>query len=154
MRKGRDWTREITHRRFYTQGPFTHRHFYTQAFYIQTVLHTDAFTIFYTVAFTQTLLHTKLLPTEAFTDRSFYAQTLLHRRFYTQTLLHTDAFTHRSFYTQTLLHTGNRSLLQFGRVNLISCERVAIGQEKLNSISLQFLAIEPRFVRKGLRIAT
>ena len=68
---------------------FTHRRFYT----------------------TLTLLHTKLLPTEAFTHRSFYIQKLLHtevftyKHFYTQTLLHTNALTHRRFYTQTLLHT-------------------------------------------------
>ena len=60
--------------------------------------------------YTQTLLHTKLLPTEAFTHRSFYTQKLLpteafiHRSFYIQKLLHTEAFTYRSFYTQTLLH--------------------------------------------------
>ena len=101
----------FTHRNFYTEqaftqttsytekllqtGAFTHRHFYTQTllhtrhFYTQTLLHTGAFTyrqfytqaLLHTVAFTQTLLHTKLLPTEALTDRSFYTQTLLHRRF-------------------------------------------------------------------------
>ena len=128
-------TDAFTHKSFYTQkllhtDTFAHTQtlLHTRHFYTQTLLHTGAFTYrqFYTqtllrtVAFTQTLLHTKLLPTEAFTDRSFYAQTLLHRRFYTdtfthrrfytqtlltQTLLHTGAFTHRSVYTQTLLHT-------------------------------------------------
>ena len=59
----------------------------------------------------QTLLHRHfytqtLLPTEAYTHRTFYAQKLFSRsRFCTQTLLHTDASTHRSFYTQKLLHT-------------------------------------------------
>ena len=61
---------------------------------------------------------------KAFTHKSFYTQTLLHRdafthrRFCTQKLLHTEAFTHkrvflhadtvtrRRFYTQKLLHTG------------------------------------------------
>ena len=62
--------------------------------------------LLHTVAFTQTLLHRKLLPTEAFTYRSFYTDTFTHRYVYTQTLLHTDPFTHRScFYTQMLVHT-------------------------------------------------
>ena len=39
----------------------------------------------------------KLLHTNTFTHKHFYAQTFLH----TKTLLHTDAFTHRRFYTQT-----------------------------------------------------
>ena len=115
--------------------------------------------------------------TKAFTHRRFYTQTLLntdafkHRRFYTQTLLHTQtrlqSFTHRRFYTQEIA-----ICFSFGRFNLISCERVAIGQEKLQfhvsfwrsnlvscervatgplgiAILLQFLAIEPHFVRKG-----
>ena len=86
-----------------------------------------------------------LLHTEDFT------QTLLQRRFYTQTLLHTDTFTHKRFYTQTLWHFTPQSLLHteafthstqklwhrhvytqkksqfylsFGRPNLISCEEV------------------------------
>ena len=53
----------------------------------------------------------------AFIQRRFYIETLLHtdvfthRRFHTETrlhaqkLLHTDAFTHGHFNTQTLLHT-------------------------------------------------
>ena len=54
------------------------------------------------IAFTQTLLHRKLLPTEAFTYRSFYT-----RHVYTQIRLHTDTFTHKLFYTQELLlHTN------------------------------------------------
>ena len=62
--------------------------------------------LLHTVAFTQTLLHRKFLPTEAFTYRSFYTDTFTHRYVYTQTLLHTDPFTHRScFYTQMLVHT-------------------------------------------------
>ena len=93
------------------------KHFYKACSYIQTCptpnpLHTDAFTqrSFYT----QTLLHT-----DAFTHRRFYTQTLLHtdtsthRRFYTQKLLHTSTFTHKHSYTSThrrsyvqkLLHT-------------------------------------------------
>ena len=57
--------------------------------------------------YTQTLLHR-----DAFTHRRFCTQKLLHTEafthkmfFYTQTLLHPDAFTHRSFCTQALLHT-------------------------------------------------
>ena len=62
--------------------------------------------LLHTVAFTQTLLHRKLLPTEAFIYRSFYTNTFTHRYVYTQTLLHTNPFTHRScFYTQMLVHT-------------------------------------------------
>ena len=52
--------------------------------------------------------HRKLLHTEAFTQRSFYTEKLLHTaRFYTQTLLHTEDFTQRSFYTQKLLHRAS-----------------------------------------------
>ena len=115
-------TEAFTHRHFYTQtllhtgAAFTHKRLYTQKllhidaivciantfthrrFYTQKLLHTEAFT--------QTLLHAKLLHTEAFTHRSFYTQKLLHTDASTQTLLHTEAFTHRHFYTQTLLHTG------------------------------------------------
>ena len=99
-------THAFTHSHFYT-GAFTHRHFCTQTllhkhFHTQRLLHTDAFT---------------------------------HRHFYTQTLLHRETFTHRRFYTQTLLHTETGSVksqfyLSFWRSNLISCERVPIGQEK------------------------
>ena len=46
--------------------------------------------------YTQTLLHT-----DTFTHRRFHTETLLHA----QKLLHTDTFTHGHFYTQTLLHT-------------------------------------------------
>ena len=74
-------------------------------------------------ALRQRLLHTKLLPTEAFTHRRFlhtdvfhtdaFTQTLLHTdttedfahgRFHTQALLHRNTFTHKHFCTQTLLH--------------------------------------------------
>ena len=109
-------TEAFTHRHFYTQtllhtgAAFTHKRLYTQKllhidaivciantfthrrFYTQKLLHTEAFT--------QTLLHAKLLHTEAFTHRSFYTQKLLHTDASTQTLLHTEAFTHRHF-----LHT-------------------------------------------------
>ena len=49
---------------------------------------------------------------------------------HTHARLHTDAFAHKRFYTQTLLHT-----------NAFTHRRVYT----------QFLAIEPHFVRKGLR---
>ena len=50
-------------------------------------------------AFIQRRFYTqKLLHTGAFTHRHFYTQTLLRA----QKLLHTDSFTHRRFYTQTL----------------------------------------------------
>ena len=129
---------------------FTHRHFYTQ-----TLLHTEDL-------YTQTLLHTE----HFYTQTLLHAETVTHRSFYTQTLLHTEAFTQRNFYTQTLLHTNfyTQTLLQrpqrpdgsvksqfylsFWRSNLISCERVAIGNTEI-AILLQFLAIEPHFVRNG-----
>ena len=46
--------------------------------------------------YTETLLHT-----DAFTHRHFYTQTLSHRDAFTRT----ETFTHRRFYTRTLLHT-------------------------------------------------
>ena len=58
--------------------------------------------------YTEKLLHTKLLHTEAFTQRSLYTEKL-----YTEKLLHTasfhtqQAFTQRSFYTEELLHTAS-----------------------------------------------
>ena len=53
----------------------------------------------------------KLVHTDAFTYRHFYTDTFTRRHVYTQTLLHTETFTrtetfaHRRFYTQRLLHT-------------------------------------------------
>ena len=83
---------------------FRHRLFFRES---QKLWHREAFTqrIFYT----QKLLHTSF-STEAFTQRSFWAQELLHtdafthRSLYTRRLLRTEAFTQRSFYTQTLSH--------------------------------------------------
>ena len=157
-------TDAFTHRRFYTQtlwhtDTFAHKSLYTQTLaHAQTLSHTNAFT--HKHFYTQTLLRTK-----AFAHKSFYTQTLwhtdtfAHKSFYTQTLLQTNTFTHRRCYTQTLLHTDaftqRRFYTQdiaicysFGRLNLISCEMVAIRQREI-TISLQFLAIEPHFVRKG-----
>jgi hypothetical protein len=56
---------------------------------------------------TEQLLHTEAF---SFNHRNFYAQTLLHRRFYTRSLhteqlLRTEAFTHRSLYTQKFWQT-------------------------------------------------
>ena len=99
---------------------FTHRRFYTQK-----LLHTEAFThrSFYTEAITHRSFYPqKLLHTDAFTHRCFYTDA------FTRTLLHTDTFTHRHFYTQTLLHTD-----AFTHI----------------AILLQFLAIQPHFVRQG-----
>ena len=47
----------------------------------------------------------KLWHREAFTQRIFYIQKLLHTQAFPQKLLHREAFEHRSFYTQTPLHT-------------------------------------------------
>ena len=76
----------------------------------QKLLHTDAFT--YRPFYAQTLLHTKLLHTEAFTYRSFYTHTLAHRCFYTQTLLHWHFYT-QTFYPQKLLHTEAFTNIRF-----------------------------------------
>jgi hypothetical protein len=56
---------------------------------------------------TEQLLHTEAF---SFNHRNFYAQTLLHRRFYTRSLhteqlLRTEAFTHRSLYRSFDRHT-------------------------------------------------
>ena len=83
-------------------------------------------------ALRQRLLHTKLLPTEAFTHRRFlhtyvFTQTLLHRHFYTQTqqkILHMDAFTHRHFYTETLLHTNTLHTNTFTQQTLLHADAV------------------------------
>ena len=117
-----------------------HRSFDTEKPYTENLLHTEGFT------------HTSF-STEAFTQRSFYAQELLH----------TDAFTHRSLYTRRLLRTAfaQRSLytdafpqknrfhraaftrfkksqfnLSFWRSAIISCERVASGVGKSQILTL------------------
>ena len=153
----------VTHRRFYTQtllhtDTFKHRRFLHRSFCAQTLLHTDTFT---------------------FTHRHFYTEAFAHRRFYTQTLSHTDAFTHKHFYAQrpdpwnrnftavfgdrtsfraqTLRRTrcNSQFYFSFWRSNLISCGKVAPHALQL-AILLQFLAIEPHFVRKRCagRVAT
>ena len=99
--------------------------------------------------YTQTLLHT-----DNFKHRSLYTDAFTHRRFYTQKLLNTAAFTHRRFYT--LLHTDafeigpvkSQFYISFWRSILISHERVRRHFLQI-AILLQFLAIEPHFVRKG-----
>ena len=85
-------TNTFTHGCFYTQATFTHRAFTYKEFYTQRLLHA--------VAFTQTLPHAKLSPTEAFC----YRQKLSHT--YGHTFAHKRFFTYRHFYTQTLSHTG------------------------------------------------
>ena len=79
---------------------FRHRLFFRES---QKLWHREAFTqrIFYT----QKLLHT------SFSRRSFYTELLstgafTHRRLYTQKLVHAEAFTHRSFCTDKPLHTN------------------------------------------------
>ena len=68
------------------------------------LLHTDAFA-------DKGFYSQKLVHTDAFTYRHFYTDTFTRRHVYTQTLLHTETFTrtetftHRRFYTQRLLHT-------------------------------------------------
>ena len=123
--------------------------------------HTNQYPTLYTEAFTQRLLHTKLLPTEAFTYRRFYTQMFLHTDAFTRTLLHTDTFTHKHFYTQTFLHTGAAfTHKRFDTQKLLHIDafthRSFYTQSLLHTdafrhiaILLQFLAIQPHFVRKG-----
>ena len=97
---------------------------FTQTLFTQTFLHTEAFT--HRHLYTQKLLHTDAL-THRHLDTEHtetFKQTLLHKRFYT------DAF---KFYTQKLSHTAHRGFVHTEKIPLL----------------LQFLAIEPRFVRKG-----
>ena len=145
-------TEPFTHRSFFHAAAFAHRRFYTQTllhteaftrrnFYTQKLLHTDAFT------------HThKLLHTEAFyTQTLLHTEALTRRNFYTNKLLRTEAFTHRSFYAQTLLHrlfyTQKYQVPfypSFVRSKLISCEKVAP-----DACKSQFLAIEPHFYQNA-----
>ena len=160
-------TDAFTHRRFYRQT-LVHKHLNTQR-----LLHTDAFTRrpfyqrrFYRNTFTrrhfypQTLLHT-----EAFTHRRFYTQKRLvfgDRTSFRAKGLRLDAgnrnFTpvfgdRTSFRAKGLrLDAGNRNFTSrsFWRSNFISCERVADWTFRKSQFYLmQFLAIEPHFVRKG-----
>ena len=115
-----------------------HKHFYTQSFYTQTLLHADAFT--HRPFHTQTNLHTIAFTHKNVYTQTLYTQTLLHTNTFTHnpcTHTHTNAFAHKPFRTHRLLHS-----------NLISCEKVAAGPSKLAK-NLQFLILEPRFVRKG-----
>ena len=94
----------LTYTRLCTQKLFRHRLFFRES---QKLWPREAFTqrIFYT----QKLLHTHTsVSTEAFTQRSFWAQELLHTDAFTHRSLYTEAFTHRSFYifyTEKPLHT-------------------------------------------------
>ena len=97
-------------------------------FYTPTLLNTSRHKRFYT----PTLLQTRL-NANAFTQKLFYTQTLLHA-----ILLHTNAFTHKPFRTHRLLHS-----------NLVSCERVAADTRKI-AILPQLVTLEPHFVRKML----
>ena len=79
----------------HTTMPYTHTTVVLHKKMPQSLLGTDIFT------------HTQ---TEAFTQRDFYTQTLLHRRLYTDAFTHrhflnTKFFTNRRFYTQTPLLT-------------------------------------------------
>ena len=131
-----------TQRRLHTEA-FTHRSFLHRRFYAQTLLHTEALT------------HSKLShrnTQKLFTRRRFCTQNLLHRSFSTQTLLRTEAFTHRHFYTQTLLHTDflNTQKYHFTSVfgDETSFRSKGLRQTLENrNFTIQFLAIEPHFVR-------
>ena len=139
--------RRYLHRRFYTQK-FTHKQFYTQ-----TLLHTDAFT--HRSFYTQTLLHT-----DAFTHRRTQSQ--FYFSFWRSNLISCErdvrkgragqVETHKHFYTETLLHTSN--LFRTHRRNFTSVfdDRTSFyaGHAFTHiAILLQFLAIQPHFVRKG-----
>ena len=96
-----------THRSFWTQMPFHTKACTQRRFDIYTPMHTEAFR--HRLFFRESQ---KLWPREAFTQRIFYTQKLLHthklfhRSFYTEKLLSTGAFTHRRLYTQKLVHGG------------------------------------------------
>ena len=123
--------------------PKTHSQVYTEMLLHTDALHTNAFT--HRRFYTQTLLHT-----DSFTHRHFYTQictqTLLHtdafthRRFYKQTLLHTNAFAHRRFYTKTLLHTN---AFTYRRFYTQSLEHTLLYTQTLTCVpsKLQFLSI-------------
>ena len=112
-------TEAFEHRCLYTQKHLPRDALTYTRLYTQKLLDTDCFPEnhrsfdtekpFHRESFTQKLLHTSF-STEAFTQRSFYAQELLHtdafthRSLYTRRLLRTEAFTQRSLYTQTLSH--------------------------------------------------
>ena len=91
-------TEKLLHREASKQSIFyTQKHLRAQQLYIHTeLLHTNAFT--HRSLFTE--LTDRRFDAEAFTQSSFYTQTLSHRdaesSFCTQT---PQAFTHRSFYT-------------------------------------------------------
>ena len=94
-------TEAFTHRSFDAQMLLhTHRSFYTRSFYAQKLLHNAALT--HRCFYTQKPLHTAAL-----THRCFYTHTqkLLHTQ-----LLRTEAFTQRSFDAQMLLHTHTLAL--------------------------------------------
>ena len=146
----------LTYTRLYTQKLLDTDCFFTES---QKLWHREAFTqrIFYT----QKLLQTSF-STEAFTQRSFWAQEPLHtdafthRSLYTRRLLRTEAFTQRSLYTQMLPHrktdsTGqplhiykSQFYVSVWRSAIISCERVASGFGKS-----QFLTWDNHFAWKG-----
>ena len=86
---------------------------------------------------------------EAFTHRSFYTQTLLHTDAFTRKSLHTNSFTHKHFYTETLLHTEAFTHRRYYTQTLYTQTLLHTDAFTHIAILLQFLAIQPHFVRKG-----
>ena len=91
------YTEKLLHKEASKQSIFfyTQKHLHAQKLYIHTAhLHTDAFT------------HRSLFIEQAFTQRSLYTASFIHRSIYTHThqkkALHTRLYT-QSFYTQTFL---------------------------------------------------
>ena len=135
------------------QNKFTDSSFYTEE-----RLHTEAFT--QTSVYTQKLLHRNVL-----THRHFYRPELLHREAFTETFtqksvytqerLHRGAFTPRHLYTQELLHRrGLHRRLQNLNFSSVFAHRPSCRAKGLRgtleiAIFLQFLHINPHFVRKG-----
>ena len=99
-----------TYRSFWTQMPF-HTEAFTQrgfdkGFDIYTPMHTEAFRHRWFFRESQKLWHR-----EAFTQRIFYTQKLLHTQAFPQKLLHREAFEHELLHTDVftnrrLVHTG------------------------------------------------
>ena len=102
---------------------------------------------FHTCAHTHTLLHTN-----AFTRRSFYAQTLLHvdfthRHFYSQNSLDIDSFTYRSFlHTQTLLlHMGHLTgPTNFAKNFSVFSDRTSFRAKGLHFVGRRWHGLRPK----------
>ena len=104
-------TKAFTHTCIWTctDTPCAHRSFYTQKLLYTNLLHTEASAK--STVYSQTFLLTNASTNNAFTYKRLHTQKRLHiaaftyRSFYAEKLLHIAAFSQRDFYTQTPLHT-------------------------------------------------